>query len=292
VKCLRCGEKLAAEWNACPSCGEFAREVGCADGFPRPELPPGLVVNWVLLTLCIVGWVAVAHHQRTRVLAETALLACPALLVYNLPYLIFAPLLGLRVEEIGIGLGWQVLRFRAAGAVVRLNLLPLGTYVKYPSGEGQGEADTPPEVGTLQALHPLTRFWFTLSGPVVCALLGMALLGAQGPRSFVVTFKQFFELFYLDLSIPAVWIGKFFHAILRGESRMVIGTLATKIGAANLVPLWGFPGGSALLAIIELFTGPKRQRRIQVAGTYLGLLIIVVFFARLVIAVSGALRTL
>jgi regulator of sigma E protease len=104
----------------------------------------------------------------------TAVVLGVMILVHEFGHFIVAKLLGVRVEQFAIGFGKRLVGFRKGETDYRINLLPLGGYVKM-TGENPGEAKTgdPGEFTSHPRWH---RVLIALAGPAMNIGLAIALL--------------------------------------------------------------------------------------------------------------------
>jgi regulator of sigma E protease len=96
------------------------------------------------------------------------------ILVHEFGHFIVAKLLGVRVEQFAIGFGKRIIGFRKGETEYRINVLPLGGYVKM-TGENPGEKTTgdPGEFASHPRWH---RFLIAIAGPSMNILLAIVLL--------------------------------------------------------------------------------------------------------------------
>ena len=96
------------------------------------------------------------------------------ILIHEFGHFAVAKLLGVRVEQFAIGFGKRLVGFRKGGTDYRINLLPLGGYVKM-SGENPMDERTgdPAEFMSHPRWH---RFLIAIAGPAMNILLAIVLL--------------------------------------------------------------------------------------------------------------------
>src|SRR6202050_1016331 len=96
------------------------------------------------------------------------------ILIHEFGHYAVAKLLGVRVEQVAIGFGKRLVGFRKGDTDYRINLLPLGGYVKM-SGENPMDerSDDPREFMNHSRWH---RFLIAIAGPTMNILLAIVLL--------------------------------------------------------------------------------------------------------------------
>jgi len=112
-------------------------------------------------------------HFLISVLAMVVVLGI-MILVHEFGHFAVAKLLGVRVEQFALGFGKRLVGFRRGETEYRINLLPLGGYVKM-AGENPGEARTG-DPGEFTAHPRWHRFLIALAGPAMNVFLAVALL--------------------------------------------------------------------------------------------------------------------
>ncbi len=96
------------------------------------------------------------------------------ILIHEFGHFAVAKLLGVRVEQFAIGFGKRLIGFRRGETDYRINILPLGGYVKM-SGENPMDERTgdPAEFMSHSRFH---RFLIAIAGPTMNILLAIFLL--------------------------------------------------------------------------------------------------------------------
>lgn len=107
---------------------------------------------------------------------ELAIVLGIMVLVHEFGHFALCKLCGVRVEAFAIGFGPRIFGFRSGGTDYRLNILPLGGYVKM-AGETPGEAKTS-DPGELQNHPRWQRVLIAVAGPFSNFLLALALMTA------------------------------------------------------------------------------------------------------------------
>ena len=108
-----------------------------------------------------------------QVVAEFAVVLGIMVLVHEFGHFAVAKLCGIRVEAFAIGFGTRLFGYVHNGTDYRINLLPLGGYVKM-SGDAPGEATSDP--GDFNAHPRWQRVLIALAGPVANFILAFFLL--------------------------------------------------------------------------------------------------------------------
>src|ERR1700724_2005865 len=98
------------------------------------------------------------------------------ILIHEFGHFAVAKLLGVRVEQFAIGFGKRLVGFRRGGTDYRINILPLGGYVKM-SGENPMD-DRTGDPGEFLSHPRWQRFVIAVAGPAMNITLAIALLTA------------------------------------------------------------------------------------------------------------------
>ena len=109
-------------------------------------------------------------------IVELAIVLGIMVLVHEFGHFLMCKLCGVRVEAFAVGFGPRILGFHSGGTEYRLNVLPLGGYVKM-AGEVPGEPKTA-DPGELQNHPRWQRVLIALAGPVFNFLLAIGLMTA------------------------------------------------------------------------------------------------------------------
>jgi membrane-associated protease RseP (regulator of RpoE activity) len=113
-----------------------------------------------------------------------------ALGVYHAPIAYLGVRCGLIIEGMQFGYGPILYRRQFDGWELAIKLVPFGGYTEFKMDETPQEEDQPEGSGRLEGLSGLTAAGITVSGPVVTALLGLAVAGLPvwaGADQLVVT---------------------------------------------------------------------------------------------------------
>src|SRR6185312_14074 len=98
------------------------------------------------------------------------------ILIHEFGHFAVAKLLGVRVEQFAIGFGTRLLGFKKGDTDYRINLLPLGGYVKM-SGENPMDTQTG-DPGEFTSHPRWQRFVIAVAGPAMNIILAVVLLTA------------------------------------------------------------------------------------------------------------------
>ena len=90
------------------------------------------------------------------------------ILAHELGHFVFAKLMGVRVEEFGLGFPPRVKSWRRNGTIYSLNAIPIGGFVKM-LGEGSGDASSE----SFNAKPPWRRFVVLAAGPAMNLMLAV-----------------------------------------------------------------------------------------------------------------------
>ena len=94
--------------------------------------------------------------------------------IHELGHFVAAKMFGVRVEQFAIGFGKRLVGFRRGDTDYRINLLPLGGYVKM-AGENPFDGRTT-DAGEFMNHARWQRFFIAIAGPAMNILLAIALL--------------------------------------------------------------------------------------------------------------------
>src|SRR6202035_4066781 len=113
------------------------------------------------------------EHFLISVLAVAVILGF-MILIHEFGHYAVAKLLGVRVEQFAIGFGKRLVGFRKGDTDYRINVLPLGGYVKM-SGENPMDERTG-DPGEFMSHSRWHRFLIAIAGPSMNILLAIFLL--------------------------------------------------------------------------------------------------------------------
>jgi membrane-associated protease RseP (regulator of RpoE activity) len=194
--------------------------------------------------------------------------------------------IGATVDEVSFFFSPVTIRFRYRAVDYRIGLIPMGGSVRF-----KGDRDKPKSVEEIlfaadmeppgfNDLHPLKRVVIAASGCI--ALVTLAAL-CLGPWASVRSLGRGFVQITPFAPWTPTWVpggkelaGRFVSLLRNGPFRVVIGVLAAKQAAFNLLPLPPLTGGM----IITYLLGWKKglPERILVSALYVGLLLTLITF--------------
>ncbi|WP_027482605.1 hypothetical protein [Deinococcus pimensis] len=155
-------------------------------------------------------------------------------------------LAGERVGTVGLFGGPTLLRLRLLGVTLRLGLVPVGGYVtsRFPNGN---------------APAPFIAAVMNACGPLALLLLGALLIGwVDALGEFGRGFGQLFWGALMPRAHGAALVLGAADLVARGQVALVVGLLAVKMAALNLLPFTGSNGG----ALLESLLGAGRSARV------------------------------
>ena len=195
------------------------------------------------------------------------LLILLAILTIFIAFLIFqslgGKLVGAEIEEIAIFNGPALFGFEVGGIKFRLNLLPLGSYVKF--------ADS------FENLAAVKKILVVLAGFV--SYLVVAFIGLGFDEAFSQVWSGFGQILrgvFSPVAVGSNLIGSLANVF--SERSFITGTaiLASKFLALNLLPVGTLGGGALFLYLLELFgfKSKKFSETFQLIGLFVLLVII------------------
>lgn len=157
--------------------------------------------------------------------------------------------LGVGIEKISFFIGPTIVRVRIHGSVLVVNLIPLGGgYIKFRSEE------TAPEVrGMAWAdVSPVRRILIIASGSLATGAIALICLGpAHGLRSTGHGFGQVMLGGFAPFSVGTRLIGAMLAVVRVSSVVVILGIVAAKMTALNLLPWPPFGGGQILISLAE-----------------------------------------
>jgi membrane-associated protease RseP (regulator of RpoE activity) len=159
-------------------------------------------------------------------------------------------LAGAAVEELALFLGPPLLRFEVRGVTLRLNLLPLGSYVKFAD-----RSDRPEARGRfLRELPPLTRAAIAASGCLTLLALAALCLGPSAAAQKLLSgFGQVVAGPLRPFSTGARLLSLLAEFARTHPFAATLGLVAAKMTALNLLPVPTLNGADILFNLAELF---------------------------------------
>lgn len=204
-----------------------------------------------------------------------------AILAHTIGLFILGRLAGASVGEIGVFNGPALARLSVAGTTLRLNLIPLGGYVKFDHAEG-----APGLLGRgrpLQELSVLKRLLIASSGCVALLVVAAACLGpASALRHVASGFPQLVQGALHPLAVGAPLIAGLARFVAAHPVVPTVGLIASKELAFNLLPIPLLNGWDIIMILVQVswrFTEKVRDRIYQ-----FGLLVLLAFVASWAVA--------
>jgi hypothetical protein len=229
---------------------------------------------WAALIVAAIFW------PKGRLLLIAIGLLAISCIVYTCAAIVWARVRGVHIHHVGIFFGPWIARFRILGLPLRINVLPMGAYVKFPSPDhappdsAAARSHLVPHEQTYEAQPRLQKILINLVTPLTTLALAVILLG---PSAATDSFLRGFEQFTLGAFRPREYrvdaFARLFAHLEMHRYAAVLGIIAAKT-AAYLLPIPNVNGGTALL---ELFGGTTAMRPRNVAILqFVGLLAILV----------------
>jgi membrane-associated protease RseP (regulator of RpoE activity) len=176
--------------------------------------------------------------------------------------------LGATIEEMGLFSGKKRGQFSYRGIVFKIGFIPYGSYVKF-AGEGKPN--------DLRDLHPFRRSAILAAGPAILLVVAVLCLGpadacAKAGRGFIQYVLPIVpRATTLAGGSPKELVARLLTLPNDQPSRVVLGIVASKLVAFNLLPIPPHYGGQILLILLGWRRG--LPRRAELALIILGLLI-------------------
>jgi len=245
------------------------QRVDATKRFERPGANGLLVFIWCGL---IAATVAFGRYRLGLLLFVLIMFILLAL--YDAIYIATARLVGLKeVEEAAIGFGPAELWSRVRGVVIRLNLLPLGSYVRYPGADATGGP------AGFALLSTPRKVAITVSAPLCCAIAGACICIANGQSDWPN--KAVRWLAHNVFSTPA-WQTALtnFLASIASPSGVwrAFGIITLILGVLNLLPIPAASGGAAVGYLIEPILGRKQTALLMYPINAVGALAVLVIW--------------
>jgi membrane-associated protease RseP (regulator of RpoE activity) len=204
-----------------------------------------------------------------------------AILAHTLGLYLAGRLAGASVSEVGVFNGPALATKRVGYTALRLNLIPLGGYVKFADAEG---APSLRGRGRLfEELSPLTRVLIASSGCLALLVLAAACLGpASALRHIASGFPQLVRGALHPLAVGAPLVARLVEFVATHPVVSTVGLIASKELAFNLLPVPILNGGDIIMILVQAFrrfTEKARERIYQV-----GFLLLLAFAASWAVA--------
>lgn len=204
-----------------------------------------------------------------------------AILAHTIGLFLSGRLAGASVREVGIFNGPALATMRVGYTALRLNLIPLGGYVKFanaesaPSLRGRGRL--------FEELPTLARALIAISGCLALLVVAAACLGPASALSHVASgFPQFVQGALHPVAVGAPLIARLARFVATHPVVSTVGLIVSKELAFNLLPIPILNGGDIIMILAQAFKPfPEKVR----ARLYqLGLLVLLAFLAAWAVA--------
>lgn len=154
--------------------------------------------------------------------------------------------LGVEVRSVTYGAGPTVFR----RGRFQLKVLPIAGNVKLKDSREQ--LLQPDQVADAFDHQPVWKqVLLPLAGAGSTLLLALLILGTDAAGSFASAFGQIFEGAVAPLSVAQSQLLAFDKFAAENSFALVLGLVATKLAAYNLMPFTGFNGGNALMNLVK-----------------------------------------
>jgi membrane-associated protease RseP (regulator of RpoE activity) len=197
-----------------------------------------------------------------------------AMLVHTAGLAVAGRMLGAGILEIGIFVGPALFKTNIRGLDFRLNLLPIGSYVKYQDARSE-----PASRGkSLQDFHPLIRALIASAGSIALLLVAAICLGPTAAFQHTVSgFVQIISGAFSPSAIGAGLLQLLYQFVSTESLPATLGLVATKETAFNLLPIPILNGGDIILNIVSCVKRISDRARDKVNS--LGLVLLLVIYA-------------
>ena len=192
---------------------------------PAGGVPPrtGLYPIPILTTVAVV--VLLALDPRGRLLLAVEASSVPCLFVYLLAMVLVGRTWRLKAREFAFGFMSPLVVVRWGTCLIRLNVLPLGGYVKWRNEVGGAPSNLRPPIATtpdeddprFDSIHPLQRAATCLGGPLASLALAIALLESAGFDSFRRGFGQLAGQLFRPREANLAMYRSFFARVQTGD---------------------------------------------------------------------------
>jgi membrane-associated protease RseP (regulator of RpoE activity) len=159
-----------------------------------------------------------------------------------------ARVLGIRVRMITFGIGPKILDF----GPIRISLIPAGGYVQLAMLADAPEGELMP--GTLDGAARWKRVLLLLSGPLALFGVGLFFLGRPAVDQFIHAFPQLLGGALSPLGKAQDLLHDASNALRTLSTIQVLGIVAGKVAAFNLLPFLGSNGLAAATAVLPQIT--------------------------------------
>jgi len=208
-----------------------------------------MVLGW-----CIVVAITVMYGHHRLALLLLLLIAAILFTIHNVICVAAARLLGLReVLEIGLWLGPAVAWCRVKGVLIRINLLPVASYVRFPNTKRGGAPEG------FDLLAPWRKAVLVIIAPLCFTIVGWCICGAYGLYDAPVRAIHWVSSHQASSLQPwKTLLAAFLESIPSPTGAIrAFGILMLANGVVNLLPFPITSGGMAVFYLLEPLLGKK-----------------------------------
>ena len=188
-------------------------------------------------------------------------------------------LAGATISEVGIFTGPEIMKIEVYGLPFRLNLFPLGSYIKF-------DADQSPARGKrLDEINPLIRALIAASGCIALLALAAISLGPRATLHQTVTgFSQIVSGGLSPIANGTRLLQRLWQFAATEPLLATVGLVASKEAAFNLLPLPVFNGGDIILNLVTLVKpiSSSLRDKLNIVGLLLMIVIWISWLAALI----------
>lgn len=169
---------------------------------------------------------------------------------------------GVTLREISFGFGDKVL-FRRG--LLKVRAVPFGGFVKFRDTREEGVEEAPAAIADAYNHQPkLVQALIPLAGSLALVLLAVSVQPDAGLDAVVAGFGQIFAGALAPLSTAQEYLQRTYTVAVEQGFIALLGLLAAKIAAFNLLPFPSMNGGQAILALLraDRTTTPRWQERL------------------------------
>lgn len=146
-------------------------------------------------------------------------------------------LVGAEIQAVGVGFGPRMLQFKTGTVCINIHYIPTGGSVKFGD--------------SFQNIHPIKRVFISVAGCL--GLLCLASISFGIPETFIKFQNGFGQFFYGAISPRAVGselLNELYSFLKVNSFFACVALVATKLAAANMLPVPIFNGGDIVLTLV------------------------------------------
>lgn len=188
---------------------------------------------------------------------------------------------GASISEVAIFMGPAIVKIKVYGVAFRLNLLPLGSYVKFDTDERVRRQ-------RLDDLHPLIRALIASSGCLALLLFTAVCFGPSVALHHTLSgFSQIITGALRPIAIGTQLLQGLWQFVATQSLLSTLALVASKEAAFNLLPLPSLNGGDIILNLASLVKPISESLREKLATA--GMLVMLLIWLCWLIALVGFL---